>query len=788
MTTQTWTDNEYDTLARALIDKFPDRQFNAVTYAHEIKLNDHEFTSVMQACLPPGRYSLRPRPNRLKQNLLVALFRLRTRPADLLSDTNPPQTHQDAPQDPDAARPVTSTSPPENTSQNAGNAADDGEGRGGSVKIRWSEDEWRTYAHTLHTLCPELHLLYASDLSGLTLHKINLAASKMPQSRRRTFKRLGGVAERLTAIYAEARRTHDPRYPENTTSNTAGTTQANLDTGAHDEEPALRILKNGIFWSAEEYKAIAAKLTGIYPRILVDGHMPGLTLAELNIAIRQALPPERHRRMANQAHIRSFQRRVRDALDGKSMWGPEQFAQHFKPAPAHVAEPDHRSGPRVFWSNAEWDNLLAKLLQKMPILETHFHHLSLQVLNEVAATMERPRRFFAVTAARKNLDLARARRMADALPPPDSEPDETTMDAASAPAPEPEPTPAPEPALEPTPTGEVQAEPVAVTPPAEPADKLFCKITWTREEWLAVAEELHRLHPVQNYPFGASLVGLETEDVAFAQERVLPLERQRRHLKVVSFSTLRASLERAFADLRAKLEGKPLPARPTMVPDLVKVATTEKPAEPPASSAVEEPAPPAPPAGTDIDPYRAAFAPLVALLASEVAKQLGPVIGAMIEQALEKLPAQVMQAAIPLAPSQLPQGIPATNDSAAQAPAPTPAPVKHYGDEKPRVEKQRRLTVGVLVNKQGQYRQELEKAFPMIEIKIGDVSMTHAADRIANCDRVICMTRWVDHVASGRLKKLAKERYVDCNGSTSELKRIIAIWLKSQGIAVEQVA
>jgi hypothetical protein len=139
--------------------------------------------------------------------------------------------------------------------------------------------------------------------------------------------------------------------------------------------------------------------------------------------------------------------------------------------------------------------------------------------------------------------------------------------------------------------------------------------------------------------------------------------------------------------------------------------------------------------------------------------------------------------ALPYPPPHLVQNTPA----AAPA-APAPALVKHYGDEHPKPEKPRRLTVGVLVNRQSQYKNELEKTFPMIEIKVGDVSMNHAADRIANCDKVICMTRWVDHVASGKLKKLAKDRYVDCNGAMSELKRVIGIWLKGQGIATDQVA
>jgi len=764
MNKKTWTESEMETLARALIAAYPERHLEAATRPYDVVLTDPEFTPVLQASLPVERHGLRPRLSRLKRDLVKALCGLGKAGA-LAAEGGTDKEHS-------GNKPVGS-------------------------KVRWSNDEWRFCALALSTLCPELNLVHAHDLSGITLHKLNLAASMMEQGRQRTFKRLGGAVGQLAQVYAAARKTRDPFY--------FGSEDAAEAVDA--EEPLPIPVKPVVYWTADEYKAIARELTPIYPRILTEGHMPGLTLTELNNAIRAALPAERHRRMANQAHIRSFGRRLRDALDGKPLWGANEFAQH-----GHIAAealPDYRSGPRTLWNADEWDSLVRQLYLMSPQLEVRFDELTLSLLNEAASTMTRPRRFFAVSGARRHLDLARARVKAN--------------HPSIAAAPEPEPAPAPATAQEAEPalveeTVPAPAPAALPAPVAELADKMFGKITWTREEWLLVAEQLHRLHPVQNYPFGHSLVGLETEDVAFAQERVLPLERQRRHLKVASFNSIRPQLERAFADLRAKLEGKPLPARAEPVPkpaatagEVAAVVHTAQAPAPAVAVAVAAPtlAQPA------VDPYRAAFAPLVALLAGEVAAQLQPVLTqaiaqvhaaaeAAVQASREALAAQVataVQEALygkPHDPPHLAPVVahlmpalaavrtasePAVNQAMLQA-----APAKNYGDQKAPAEKLRRLTVGVLVNRQSTYKTELEKAFPMIEIRIGDVSMTHAADKIANCDKVICMTKWVDHVASIKLKKLAKDRYVDCNGGMSDLKRIIGIWLRAQGIVVAEVA
>lgn len=755
MTKKNWTDTELDCLAWNLMERYPERGFASVKQPYDINLSDVEFTPVLQACLPPERHGVRPKLSRIKRDLVKAFDRVAV--------------------------------PAQSTEQTAQGQGEEG---AGTARVRWGQDDWRFCALALHTMCPELDLVNAPDLSKVTLHQLNLAASAMEQGRQRKFKRLADAADRLAQVYKQARENRDPFYfgrPEqgDTPAETADTDAAVAPQATPEEPPQAAQLaetpetapapeklpdapapvlpapvRPQIYWTADEYKAIAAELRRTWPRALEDGFLPGLNITDLNIAIRKALPPERQRRMANQAHIRSFGNRLRDALAGKPIWTAEQFKQHeeatqapvaavappaVEPAPAPAPDPvqDFRSGPRVFWSAEEWDTLIRLLYAKYPQVEARFRDLTLSMLNDTAQRMERPRRFFSVAATLKHLEPAVAR---------------VKQAAGSA---QPEPLPAA--AAEPTP---------APAPPNEKADKLFVKIEWTRQEWLLIAEELHKLFPAHNYPYGQSLVGLDTDDVAFAQQRVLPLERQRRHLKVVSFSTLRAPLERAFADLHAVLEGKP--------PACVLV-----PAAAPAPAAVVETAPPVAPVAAipasvpAVNPYEAAFAPLMALLGAEVAKHLGPMIQTMVEQAVAKLPAPVVNVAA--APAAAP-GFAAPHLVAASAPP------KNYGDEKPRVEKTRRLVVGILVNREKQYKDELERTFPMVEIRLAHCDEKGSLERFVNVDRMIGMERFVNHTTTGKIKKLVGDRYVACNGAMSELKRIISMWLASQGIQLGQVA
>jgi hypothetical protein len=769
MNKKNWTDSELDRLARALIHKYPSRGFETVMRPHKIELSDQELTPVLHSVIASPRSALRPKLNRLKRDLLQAFMRVTGRSAATPDDDDMIEA---------VASPSTTDMPAPTGEQEhqATPAADDGDDTGRRRKIHWSGDEWRFYALALHNLCPSLDLLNATDLKGVTARELNMAASMMGEGRQRHFIAVSEVAPRLLHAYSTARQQRDPMFFGKKEGGSSVEAAEGGAAPAAERPPVIAMAGNGekIFWTAEEYLAIGRELVQQFPNAM-EGDLPGLTSGDLARAVNAVLPAHRRRRMANQAHVTSFVRRLRDAIAGRPIWTAEQFVQSGVIA-TEDQKPDHRTGPRIKWCDEEWDALVRKLHDLEPELEDHPGRLTLARLNEASSMMARPRRFFHVHSTRKMLDDARARismgqfRRAPAPVDPDLPPIVATM-----------------------PTRPV------VTNPAIPADKLFSKVEWTREEWLAVARELHRLFPSANYPKRGSLTGLDSHDVAFAQQRVLPIERQRRHLKVASFSTLKQPLERAFLDLNEELEGgaKPAPAAP--IAQVEPPAPGPQPATAAAAPAVQIPSPaPAAPAApiaptADVpamDPYRAAFAPLVSLLAAEVANQLRPMLTQFVNEAVAlALAAQPPAAAASVAPPAEPVV------SSPQTPSPAPervsnvsnvsnvstmAPKKNYGPETPREEKPRRLVVGVMVNRASQYRAELEKEFPQIEIKIGDVTMNGAAASLANVDKAVCMTRFVDHTAQRNLKKLTGDRYVDCNGGLSELKRIIAIWLKQR--------
>lgn len=723
MTKNMWTDSEIDQLARALAQRYPSRRFESATRPHQIDLNDLELTPVLQSTLEAERWGLRPKISRVKRDLLEAFKRITGKAAATVDDSPAGLEQAEEGSDTPARQ----------------------------RKVRWTSDEWRFCALALHTLCPQLDLVNAPNAEGVTLKELNMAAGMMEPGRQRVFKSLAEPMAHLMQIYERARRENDPFY----FSNKPPAPRAKVAAPVEPTITASRAGEPKIFWTADEYKLLAKHLLPQYPNAL-EGDLPGLTSTELGRAVQAVLPPERQRRMANQAHVTSFIRRLRDTLAGKPIWTAEQFVERGIVPEGEPEKADWRSGPRILWSADEWDALVRKLHELEPELEDNPEKLTLVRLNEASSLMARPRKFFTVASPRKLLDEARERLTFQQY----QEKQNAAVVAptvAAAPAEQPEP---------------------ASTAPS--ADKLFSRVDWGRDEWLAIARELHRLFPLANYPKRGNLIGLDSHDVAFAQERALPFERRRRHIKVASFPTLKAPLERAFADLAIELDKAAAPrmtAAPTPAPTPAPQPTPAPAAPPPVPAAVTAAAP----ADALIDPYRAAFAPIVGLVATEVANQLFPMLTQFINQAVTiALQAQTSTSIATETPQE-----------AAAAPAAQAGPValtcvsstspKKYGDEKPRTEKPKRMVVGVLVNRASQYRAELEREFPQLEIKIGDVSLSNAAANLAHVDKAICMTRFVDHPQQRNLKKLTGDRYVDCNGGMSELKRIINIWLKSIG-------
>jgi hypothetical protein len=764
MKNKNWTDSELDRLARALIVRYPARIFETVTKPHQIDLSDAEFTPVLHSTLESQRAAMRPKLNRLKHDLLQAFMRVSGRLAATPDDDDQVTASTDQPPSIDES--------PSNASETASTASQaDEEGKGSSEadaepglgkRIHWTTDEWRFCALALHTICQPLDLINAKDATGVTLRELNMAASMMEPNRQRRFNNLAEPMSRLMRVYAEARETRDPFYfgpaGQALTPDASTGAPSHSESTAPEQRPVLavpRTTDGKVFWTAEEYLALAKALLPQYPKAM-EGDLPGLTSGELARAVQSALPPARRRRMANQAHVTSFVRRLRDAIAGRPIWTAEQFAESGV-IDTDDQTKDFRSGPRIKWNDEEWDALVRKLHELEPELEDFPQRLTLARLNEASSMMARPRRFFHVGSTRALLNEARSRismgQFRRAPPPVDPE-----VPPILATLPERAP----------------------VTNPALPADKLFSKVEWTREDWLAIARELHRLFPASNYPKRGNLTGLDSHDVAFAQERALPLERQRRHLKVASFSTLKSSLERAFLDLNNELEG--ITPEPAPAPEPA-AAANPAPEPAPAPTAAPQPAPvpvvatAAAPEAPALDPYRVAFAPLVSLLAAEVANQLRPMLTQFINEAVAvALMAQPQAAEPDTLAEEEEEALPANVKAAPCVPITSS---KLYGDSKPRVEKPKRVMVGVLVNRTSQYQQELEKEFPQIEVRCIDADHKARIDSFAQVQLVVGMARFISHSAARKTKNLVGDRYMECNGGMSELKRIIGLWLKA---------
>lgn len=474
-----------------------------------------------------------------------------------------------------------------------------------------------------------------------------------------------------------------------------------------------------IYWNDDEYLTLAKALVEHYPSAHYDQAKSeadlfgaGLGTTEVRWVMQRSLPKDRWRRFAHLVGIRKPLLAAFARLRGEAVTMPRKI---------HVANSRSASAP-VVWDDAEWDQFVVELAAIDPHLRESLDNLTLRAMNEAAAKMPRPRTFNAMRMAKIQIEPALARMRAQGF---------RASSGASSPQ---EQSP------------ELQ----------EKADKLFSRIFWTRDEWVTVARELHRMYPHQDYQNKDHLAGLNSQDVAFAQ-RVLPFERQRRHLKVVSFSSLKASLLTAFRDLKA------LDAA-----DAARAAEQAAAAPPTPIEASAEPAQEAAPAA--VDPYRAVFEPLVVLLVDAIAERLVPLVAeAVVERVMGRLPPSYAPAT-PVSPGP----DPAPASALAQA---AQALIEHDREERRPEQRVNKASIGILVNRTDTYRRELAPEFPQIEFKC--IDSAKEVDTVRNCTKVVSMTRFVSHEGERKLKNAAGDRFVRCSGAMSELKRMINVWIAS---------
>ena len=382
----------------------------------------------------------------------------------------------------------------------------------------------------------------------------------------------------------------------------------------------------------------------------------------------------------------------------------------------------------ISWSPFEWETFATMLDTRNPSLSLltspDLAGISIRMLCDVGASVTRPRSFAALGAPRIRLLEAFSRLR--------------TAKFKRAPAPA-----SPLSALDGAIAG---SHPRTLKSLAivDTADSIAIGISiadWTRDEWLIVVTELHRAFPVANYPqrardIGAHLVGIDAEDVAFAQ-RVLPFARQVRHLRAVSFSTLRTRLVSAFCDLRNRLSSAAAIA-PAMVVEAPAVLMAA-----PIVASLPMPIPAA------ISEWDAAVAPLAALLARSMVDALRPMLAQLLREVLPPV----------------------------SAPPSTPAVIAKAVPEAIKI---RRPSIGVFGNRSAD-KFELDSAFPGIEFHC--IVSNKQLNSIKNCDKVVVMTSWVGHAAVSKVKSAVGDRFVSVEGPLGALKRQIMLWISSGAIA-----
>jgi hypothetical protein len=255
-----WTEQEFNALAQALRQQFPDRAAAQAATPQQFVFTTHEVVVAMHATFP------RERQRALTQGMVKKLA------AKLIQAGGgvPPMPRQRQNPPPYAV-------------------------------VRWTPEEWRLYALSLMTLFPQLDLLNSSDLSRLRLSHLNKACGTMAQDRQRTFHALGAPITRLRALYAEARRSSDPLFTSAPRPEEAASSASPARLHPVITKTAAQPATCKIFWTKTEWVKVAAELHRQYPHAKYPerNNLGALNSADVYGA-QIVLPDERRRKNLKQ--------------------------------------------------------------------------------------------------------------------------------------------------------------------------------------------------------------------------------------------------------------------------------------------------------------------------------------------------------------------------------------------------------------------------------------------------------------------------------------------------------
>ena len=315
--------------------------------------------------------------------------------------------------------------------------------------------------------------------------------------------------------------------------------------------------------------------------------------------------------------------------------------------------------------------------------------------------------------------------------------------------------------------------------PAQSSGKIF----WSKDEYIALARELHRASPSSNYHRSETLAGLSVAELREAERNVLPADR-----RLETISTVRPRLVEAFKTIQDELVQDEMRAQEEVrerahnfleaIYSQAEPKPEPKPEPEPVAVPVAQPAPVA----EAYNPHEIALKLLVEMLVSSLAARIAP-------ELTKLLPAMAALVA-PLAPVAATQPFVARQAPAPEA-APMEDPLEHQppSDWKPpeftlpsTLKAPRLPMIGILGLKPVQV-QELRDAFPVLEFVSQEG--THSNKTLASLQsavRVISVntsSNSMNQLTDKMLAQHFKDRYVRAQGGMSSVKRQIQIWIQA---------
>ena len=273
-----WTEQEYQTLAQALRQQFPERAKAQVATPDAFVFTTNEVVVAMRATL--GKDRQRSLSKSMTQKLTGRV---------IAAGGGSPRI-------------------PRKRAQPA------------NGYVHWKANEWRYYALALTALYPHFDLVNSKDLSQLRLTHLNKACLMMEPGRQRTFKARTGPIKYLLEIYAKARDTGDamffgtgaePQQPVLARPAPAEPAKPAKPTSA----PKLNQATCKVYWKKSEWIKIAAELHRQYPHAKYPerNHLGTLNSADV-CGAQFVLPEDRRRKNLKAVAMSSMRKHLLEAF------------------------------------------------------------------------------------------------------------------------------------------------------------------------------------------------------------------------------------------------------------------------------------------------------------------------------------------------------------------------------------------------------------------------------------------------------------------------------------------